>query len=92
VASGFSEAFLYTVDRRDVEMIERGEHMGLAPEPGESVIIVDERVGEDLQRDIAAEVCIRSSVHSAHATFAEEGDDVVVSEPIPDVDRHSLDF
>ena len=92
VASRFSGTFLQTVDRRDVGMIQRREHVGLALEPGESVTIVDEGVGEDLQRDIAAELCIRRPIHPAHAAFAEEGDDVVVSEPVPDIHGHALEL
>jgi hypothetical protein len=64
----------------------------LALEPGESVRIVDEGIGEDLQRDIATELGIRRAIHPAHTAFADEGDDVVMSEPVPDVHRHALDF
>jgi len=92
VASAFSGTFLQSVDRRDVGMIQRREHVGLALEPGESVIVVDEGVGEDLQGNIAAELCVRSPIHPAHTAFAEESDDLVVSEPVTDVHRHALEF
>ena len=73
-------------------MIQRREHLGLALEPRESVRIGDEGLGKDLQRDIATELRIRRAIHPAHAAFAEESDDVVVSQPVTDVHRHALDF
>ena len=36
---------LEAVDRRDVGVVERREHPGLAVEAGESLVVVDERLG-----------------------------------------------
>ena len=92
VGSGVSAAFFQAVDGRDVGMIERREHLGLALEPDEPVTIVDEGLGEDLQRDIAAELCIGRPVHPSHTALAEESDDVVVPEPVPDVHEHAFEL
>ena len=46
------------VDLRDVRMVEAGENLGFALEPGQPIGVSRERVGEDLQRDIAAELGI----------------------------------
>ena len=73
-------------------MIQRREHVGFALEPGESVAIVYEGLGEDLQRDIAAEPRIGRPIHAAHAAFAEESGDIVVSEPSTDAHWHALRF
>jgi hypothetical protein len=69
-----------------------GKHVRLALEAGESVAIVDEGLGDDLQCDIAAELGIRCPIHAAHAAFAEESDDIEGSEPVADVHRHALNF
>ena len=90
--SGVSAAFFQAVDGRDVGMVERREHVGLALEADEPVTIVDEGLGEDLQRDVAGELCIGRPVHPSHTAFAEESDDVVVSEPVPDVHEHALEL
>ena len=53
-------------------MIQRGEDLRLAPEPGEALGIEREGVGQHLQRDVAAEVRIAGAIDLAHAAGAEQ--------------------
>ena len=48
--------FLDAVDGRDVGVVEAGEDLRLPLEPGESIRISGEGVGEDLQRNLAAQL------------------------------------
>ena len=48
--------FFDPVDLRDVGMIQRCEHLRLPPEAGEAIGVGRERVGKDLQRDIAIQL------------------------------------
>ena len=72
--------FFEAVDVRDVRMIERGERLRLACEPGESVGIARERIRQDLQRDIAIELRVAGAIHLAHAAFANLRGDFVDAE------------
>ena len=49
-------------------------------EPGEPIGIVRERVGQDLDRDIAIELRVARAIHLAHAAFADRGGDLVGAE------------
>ena len=70
-AAGFFEA----VDVRDVRMIQRREGLGFAGEPRQAIRIIRERVGQDLQRDVAIELRVARPIHLAHAARAERGVD-----------------
>jgi len=69
-------AVLEAVDRRDIRMIQGGEHLRFSPETSESIGIGRERVREDLQRDVAIELRIAGAVDLAHATRADLRDDL----------------
>ena len=73
-------AVFETVDRGNVRMIERGQHLRLAPEACEAIAIERERVGDDLQRDVAIQLGIARAIHLAHPAGAESGDDLVGTE------------
>jgi hypothetical protein len=77
---------LDAVDVRDVGVVQRGEHLRLALEAGESLWIGRDGVGQHLQRDVASQLRIFSAVDLAHSTFAQLGDDLVVAESLPDHD------
>ena len=64
------------VDVRDERMIQRGEHARLALEPRQPVRIVNDRIGKDLDRDLAVEARIAGAIDLAHATGAERADDL----------------
>ena len=59
------------MDRRDIRMIQRGERPGFALEPREALGILRERLRQDLDRDLTAQVRIGGSVHLAHAADAD---------------------
>ena len=62
------------VDLRDVGMIQRREHLGLALEPREPFRILGERAGQNLQRDVAVELRIARAVNLAHSARPNGGD------------------
>jgi putative endopeptidase len=69
-----------TVDRSDVRMVQRREQTGLALEAGEALGVRGEQVGQDLDRDVAAQRGVGGAPHHAHPAFAERSDDAVVGE------------
>jgi len=83
-ALGFFEA----VDGGDVRVVERGEHLRLALEPGEPVGIVDERVWKDLDGDVAIELRVARLVDLAHPAGTQHGDDLVWTQACPCAQRH----
>jgi hypothetical protein len=52
------------------------DYFGFPLEPGETIGIVDERFGQNLQRDIAIQLRIAGAIHLAHA-FTDRGGDLV---------------
>ena len=65
------------VDRRDVGMVEGGEHLRFSAEPCDAITIKREGVRQDLQRDIAIELGVARAIDLARAPFAEQGHDFV---------------
>ena len=63
--------FLEPVDRGDVRMIQGRERLGLALEPRQALEVSRERIGKDLDGDLATERRVRRSVHLSHAPFAD---------------------
>ena len=59
-------------------MVQAGEHLGFASEPGETVGIGGEGVGENLDSDVAVEFGVGGAVDGAHAALTELGGDAVV--------------
>ena len=60
-------AVLDTVDLRDVRVIERGERMCFTLEARDPVRIGGKAIGQELQRDVATERGVPSSIDLAHA-------------------------
>ena len=73
-------AIFEAVDLRDVGMVQRGERLRLALEPGEPLGILRERVGQDLDRHVATERRVARAIDLAHAAGAEGGEDFVRAE------------
>ena len=65
---------------RDVRMIQRGERLRFAREPGQPIGIARERVGQDLDRDVAIQLGVARAIHLAHAAFADRRGDFVDAE------------
>ena len=58
-------------------MIQAGQHLRLALEPGKPVRIVGKGVGEDSQRNLAVELGVGGLPDLPHPAFPEESRDVV---------------
>ena len=63
--------FLEPIDRRDVRMIEGGERLCLALEPGQPFGVRGERVRQDLDRDLATERRVCRPVDLSHPPIAD---------------------
>jgi hypothetical protein len=66
---------MHTLER--VRVIQRGKNLGFAAETRESLRVVGERVGQDLQGDVATELCVAGAIDLAHAARPERRDDFV---------------
>ena len=71
---------LEAVDRRDVRMVERREHLRLALEARQPLGVGDERLGQHLERHLALEPGVAGAPDLAHAACAEGGEDLVRSQ------------
>ena len=61
-------------------MIQRGEGLGLAFEPRETLGVLGERVRQDLDRHLATQRRVRGPVDLPHAAFPERRGDLVHAE------------
>src|SRR5262249_17923057 len=68
---------LESMNRGDVRMVQRREHLRFASESREPFRIEGERGGQDLDRDLALQLRVARAVHFAHPTRAERRDDLV---------------
>jgi hypothetical protein len=66
------------VDRADVRVIERGRGLRFTVEPAERQRIHRDLIGQEFQRDEAAELDVFGLVNHSHAAAAKHGDDAVV--------------
>jgi hypothetical protein len=85
-----SGRLLQTVDRRDVRMIQRGEHVRLALEARHALGIMAEPVGDDLDRDVAAELRVARAIDLAHAPGANKREDLVGAKACAGGKAHGL--
>ena len=77
------------VDRADVRVVQRGRSLGFPPETTESLCVVGEFVGKELEGNGAAELQILGLVDHTHAAAADLLDDAVVRDGSPDHWRES---
>ncbi len=68
---------LEAVDRGDVGVLQLGQDLRLALETGEAVGVGGERLGQDLDRDLALQLRVGRAVDDAHPALAERGGDLV---------------
>jgi hypothetical protein len=61
-----------------VQMFEGGRSLDLPLEAAESLCVVDEVVGKELQGDVAAELEVFRLIHHAHSPAADPADDAVM--------------
>ena len=83
--------FLDAVDGRDPRVVEARQHLRFPLEPGEAIRVSGEGVGEDLQRDIAAELGVGGPIDLAHPAFADEGGDLVRAQCGSRLEGHLVD-
>ena len=83
-------ALLDAVDLRDVRVVEAGEDVRFPLEPGQPIRVSGEGVGQDLQRDLAAQLRVGGAIDLAHAPLADEGGDIVVPEARPRCEWHPV--
>ena len=74
---GHAPAFFEAVDVSDVRMVQRGQRLRLALETRKAIRIVRERLGQDLDRDVAIELGITRPIDFAHAAHADLRGDFV---------------
>jgi hypothetical protein len=65
---------------RDIVMVECGEDLSLAREPREPIAISSDKLGQNLQRDIAIERHVAGAIDLAHAARTDEREDFVRTE------------
>ena len=71
-------------------MIQSGEELRLALKPRDALGLVLERVGKQLQRDIATELRVTRAIHFAHPAGANRGDDLVRAQPATGRECHAV--
>ena len=76
------------IERGDVWMIERREHVRFSPEPGEAFRVAPQRLGKNLQSDITTELGVAAAVYLSHAALSDDGDDFVRPEARARRERH----
>jgi len=76
------------VDRRDVRMIERGEHLCFTLEARKPLGICSVEIRQHLQRHVAMQAAVVRPIHLAHASYADQGDDFIRAESRTDVECH----
>ena len=79
---------LQPMDRRDVGMIQRSQHLRFALETGEPLGIVRERFWENFDGNIAPELGVLRLIDLSHSTCANRCGDLVRSELCARCDRH----
>jgi hypothetical protein len=60
-----------SIDRSDVRMVQRGEHLGFPLKSSQAFEISGDGVWEDLHRDIASEFRVARAIHLAHPARAD---------------------
>src|SRR5262245_33788668 len=72
----------------DVGMVQRGEQLGLALKTGETIGILRERFGQNLDGDLALQPRIRRAIDFAHSACADQAENFVRAEPGARIERH----
>ena len=81
-------AVLEPINRPNVRVVERGQHLRLALETGDAIRITCEGFRQDLQRDLAIQLGIARAIHLAHAARSEGGTNFVRAEASAGEQRH----
>src|SRR5262249_25617298 len=81
-------ALFQIVYGRDVGMVERREDLCLALKAREAIGICCERIGKDLQGDVAIELGIARAIHFSHPACPDRGENFIGAEPRACAQRH----
>ena len=68
---------LEAINRPDVRMIQRGEHLRFTLETGKAIGIPCKGVRQHLQRDLTIQLRVARAIHLAHAAGSKGGKDLV---------------
>ena len=79
------------VDREDVRMVETTGGPGLSLKSSETTLLVFEVIREDLDGDLATDTRIARSIHLTHPAGADDAEDLIPTERLPDEPRHIVD-
>jgi hypothetical protein len=69
--------FFKSVNRGDIRMVQRGQELGFAFEPGSTAIVPRKFLGQRLDGDVPPEPAVAGPVHLAHPALADRGEDIV---------------
>ena len=72
------------VNRADVGIVDRREHLRLSAETCHALGVVGERLGQDFQRDVAAKLGVFRSIDLTHPASAERRDDFIRADASPE--------
>ena len=84
-----SARFFDSVNLRDVGMVQRRQHLGLALEARHALAVVRERLGQNLDRHVAFQLGIVGAVHLAHAAGADGREDLVGAQFVTQGELHT---
>ena len=65
-------------------MVELGEELRFALESRQALLVLGERCGQDLDRDLAPELGVGGAIDLAHAALAQLGGDLVGAQSYAD--------
>jgi hypothetical protein len=71
-------------------MVQRGQNLGFALEPGEALRVLSQLARKHLDRYFAVELRILGAVHFAHSARADRRKDLEGAESIARPQRHSV--
>jgi hypothetical protein len=75
-------ALFEPVDSGDMRVVQRREELCLPFEAREAIDVAGERLGQDLDRDIALELRVASAIHLPHATRTDVRNDFVGADAV----------
>jgi hypothetical protein len=69
-------------------VVQRREHLRFAPEARQALQIDRERIGQDLERDVAIELRVARAIDLPHSAAADRGEHVVRAKSGSGLQRH----
>jgi len=71
------------VDRADVRVVQRGGSLGFPLEAAESLCVVGEFVGKELQSDVTTKLDVFRLIHDTHTPAADLAENAVMGNRLP---------